>query len=100
MTVVVLATLGLASCTQREPVFFDIPESPAGEALDRFASQSSTEILYSVDELNLVRTNRIYGSFTRDEAIQRLLDGTPLVYATDSKSGAIAVWKKDSRKLN
>ena len=92
--VVVLASWLLVSCSSHETIFYDIPEGNAVQTLGEFASQSSNEIIFNSEEMSMITTNRIYGEYTIDDALKRLLSGTSLVYTKD-KSGAIAVW--DSR---
>ena len=88
----------LISCTDQNSIFFDIPEGIASQTLNEFASQSSLEIIYNVEEVGTTSTNRVYGKYAFDEALQRMLQGTSLEYAIDEKSGAIAVRKNASHK--
>ncbi len=75
-------------------MFFDIPEGAAEQTLVEFASQSSIEIIYDMEDVANVRTSRIYGRYTREDALQYMLTDTLLQITVDEKSGAIAVNKK------
>ncbi len=87
-------TLTLVSCSSRVVVFFDIPEGEAEQTLVEFASQSSIEIIYDVEDVTNVRTSRIYGRYTCEDALEHMLSNTLLRITVDEKSGAIAVNRK------
>jgi len=57
---------------------FDIPRMRAADALMKFADQSSTPLLVSFDLVDSVEANEIHGSFSLDEAVSALLQGTGL----------------------
>jgi hypothetical protein len=96
----IVASWLLISCSDQESIFFDIPEGEAGRTLNEFASQSSMGIIYNVEEVGPIITNRIYGEFSFDQGLGLMLEGTSLKYAIDEKSGAIAVWNDESKKTD
>ena len=75
---------------------FDIPASPAAQALKRFSSQSGQQLLYSNSDLAGIRTNAVKGELTAHAALAQLLADTPLVATHDVKSGAVAVGRETS----
>ena len=75
---------------------FDIPAAEAAPALKKYSAQSGKQILYSNKDLAGVVTNEVRGEFTHEEALRRLLAGTPLVATRDPRSGAVAVGRESS----
>ena len=73
---------------------FDIPASHAAPALKMFSAQSGQQVLYSNNDLTGVTTNEVRGEFTNEDALSRLLAGTPLVATRDPRSGAVAVGRE------
>ena len=63
----------------------------ASVTLRRFADISGKEVLFATETVRRVRTNAVMGTFTAQQAIDRLLEGTILVAVIDARSGAIAV---------
>jgi hypothetical protein len=75
---------------------FDIPSSQAAPALKKYSAQSGQQVLYSNRDLAGVITNEVRGKFTAEDALRRLLAGTPLVASRDTRSGAVAVGRESS----
>lgn len=74
------------------PVEFNIPAGPAARTLTRLSAQApGMQIIFRTDVVSGVSTHPIRGRFAPREALERMLEGTPLVAAPDSGSGAIAV---------
>lgn len=76
-TVVVSAGSPCAAATRTR---FAIPAQPAGEALLAFGLQSGVSIAFADGVVGGVRTPAVFGTYTLDEALRRLLDGGPLGY--------------------
>lgn len=74
---------------------FDIPASSAAQALKKFSAQSGQQVLYSNNDLAGIKTSEVKGEFTHDDALNRLLAGTPLVATRDRRSGAVAVGREN-----
>ena len=70
---------------------FNLAEGDAELALQAFSRQSGEEIIYPVEQIRSVRTNRVSGELTPRVALERMLDGTGLVAVQDEKTGALAV---------
>ncbi|WP_347265098.1 TonB-dependent siderophore receptor [Nitrobacter sp.] len=73
----VTATSGVAD---RAAVRFSIPAQPLAPALASFGNAADLQILYTADVARNMRTNGVQGTFSRGEALRRLLAGTGLVY--------------------
>jgi len=70
---------------------FDIPAAEAAAALNQFALQSGEQLLFSVDEVQGVKTNLVRGEMPVRAALDRMLAGTTLSATRDEKTGALAV---------
>lgn len=73
----------------RAPQVFLLPAADAGEALAAFARQTGTAVVYVVEHVQGVRTNRVDGRYSPREALERLVANTPLTVVEDSRSGAL-----------
>lgn len=89
-------TLESVAAAADKKALFDIPVSGAAQALKKFSSQSGQQILYSNNDLAGVTTNEVKGALTNQEALNRLLAGTPLVATRDERSGAVAVGREST----
>lgn len=70
---------------------FDIPAGDAEKMLQRFAVQSGVEVLFSTQAAKGVRTNAVKGAFAVEEAVRRMLSGTPLYLVSDTKNGVLRI---------
>lgn len=70
---------------------FDIPAGDAEKMLQRFAVQSGVEVLFSTAAAKGVRTNAVRGDFAVEEAVRRMLSGTPLYLVSDTKNGVLRI---------
>lgn len=70
---------------------FDIPAGDADKMLQRFAVQSGVEVLFSTEAAKGVRTNAIKGTFAVEDAVRRMLSGTPLYLVSDAKNGVLRI---------
>lgn len=77
-------------------VSFNIPADKAAQALKKFSAQSGQQLLYSNSDLAGVTTQEVKGDFTNEEALRRLLAGTPLMATRDQRNGAVAVGRESS----
>lgn len=62
-----------ADATQTELIEFNIPVQPLSEALQSFARQSDMQILYSADLVQDLLSVSLVGSYTREQALQKML---------------------------
>jgi iron complex outermembrane recepter protein len=76
-----IALLALA-CAQlaaaQEAMQFDIPEESAMSALQRFARQSGIQVFAPAELLRGVTTRAVRGSYTPEEALGKMLEGSNL----------------------
>lgn len=70
---------------------FRIPATEASEALELFAEQANTSIVYLVAHVQGVRTNELRGDYTPREALRRLLTGTALSIEEDARTGTFTL---------
>ncbi len=80
--------VGQSEASQATVYEFDIPEQPLAEALQAFARASRQQVSFDSAMLGGKRSNGVSGSFTAQEALDRLLEGTGL----DFQLGAQGVW--------
>lgn len=82
LVVVALAVLfaGHAAYAQQavELQEFDIPSQPLASALNRYGDVTKREALYDPRVVSSRQSGQVRGSFTQEEALQRLLAGTGL----------------------
>jgi TonB-dependent receptor len=95
-TLLFLAAPWLFAAGAGKMISFDIPAAAAGQALKKFSTQSGQQLLYSNSEVAGVTTNEVKGEFTTDDALSRLLAGTPLTATRDPGNGAVAVGREDA----
>jgi iron complex outermembrane receptor protein len=86
--VFVLATSAFAQTAN-----VDIPAGDLKAAVDQYAQQSGTQVIYSPDDLAGRRTPGIHGNLTPEQALGQLLSGTDLV-AKPEPGGALGIGKK------
>ena len=70
----------IATPAAAQSIRFDIPAQNLSNALQQFALRTNREILYSPDLVAERRTTGLSGSYTAEEALRRLLEGTELTY--------------------
>lgn len=90
-----LAHLSSAQTDAAEPpspsITFDIPEGDALTSFRHFISQSGAQLLYSVEDVERVRTKSVQGEYPPLEALQRMLTDTQLEATRDSRSGTLTI---------
>jgi len=86
------AWLLLSACAQADEAWtqFDINAQPMGAALNEFARQADVTLIFSYDAVHGARSQAIFGQFTVDEGLARLLLGTQLSF-TKSNDGTYMV---------
>ncbi|NWK95540.1 TonB-dependent receptor [Sphingobium lactosutens] len=93
-TQLVAATTTDASLVQRHK--FDIHVQPLSGALRQLSTQSGVRILFPYDEVAAIRSRRIQGWMSTQEALARLLAGTDLK-SSEAGAGVIALASPASR---
>ncbi|AEG01282.1 TonB-dependent siderophore receptor [Methylomonas methanica] len=95
-TVAVLA-LAFAQVAHGETVavkqHFNIPAQPLNQALLIFGRQSGLQIMYGTEVADNLRSHALQGDFTPTEALNILLNGTPLRAISDGE-GVISLQRK------
>lgn len=69
-----------AASAWAQTITFDIPAQPLPSALDAFAEQTHVQMLYKMEAVQGLQSARVSGEFTREEALQTLLQGTGLSF--------------------
>ncbi|GBL04350.1 argininosuccinate synthase [Glaciecola sp. KUL10] len=84
----------------KEPhtISFDIPSGDADVALIEFAKQVDLTIIFPFKKVEGVQANRLFGSFTIREGIDRLLAGTGLA-ATFESEGVVKIKRISIQKI-
>jgi len=85
-----VCALALASVAVAQTRDFNVPAGDLKAALDAYARQSGSQILYRVNDVKGVRSGGVRGALSSEEALVRLLDGTGFTVRRDA-SGAAAV---------
>ena len=76
-------------------ITFSIPAQNANEALTELAKQANTTLLFPFDLARKVKTNALEGTFTLDEALTQLLEGTALAVISD-ENGVLSIRSRSS----
>jgi iron complex outermembrane receptor protein len=85
-----IAAPAVAQADSAGQAAFNIPAGELSSALQRFARQSHTQVIYSVAELRGRRSQGVSGRMSSTEALQRLVDGSGASLIHDP-SGAFLV---------
>jgi iron complex outermembrane receptor protein len=87
-TAMVAAVMPAAAFAQGQPVQvrFDIKASDTATALNQFARQAGVHVIFPYDAVASRRVAALRGSFTRGEALRRLIAGQGLVIAEETSS--------------
>jgi hypothetical protein len=85
------STLSMAAYARADaPKHVDIPAGDLPQALLRLSSQYGADLVYRPEQVYGLKTHGAHGEFTTEQAVTRLLQGTPLELRVDS-SGAILI---------
>jgi len=69
---------------------FNIPAGTLADALKALARQADIEVVYQPEQLKDLRTSGLHGTYSTQQAVSLLLEGTPLQVHTDA-TGAMVV---------
>src|SRR5687767_7959297 len=72
------------------PKRVDIPAGELRQALLQVAAQFGTDLVYSPEQIRGIQTRGAYGELTTEQAVIKLLEGTPLELRIDP-SGAMLI---------
>lgn len=99
MTLVLAAgSIVTNACAQEagERVNFEVPAQSASSALNQFAEQADITLVFSEDTVSGVTVRRLQGSFTTQQGLAAMLEGTGLSWRTvDGRT--ISITRGDSR---
>jgi len=74
---------------------FDVEAGSAGTTLRDFARQAKVSIVVDRQKVQGVQTDKVSGLLVPSHALERMLEGTPLVFDEDLKTGAFAITRSD-----
>jgi iron complex outermembrane recepter protein len=93
--VILTLALPVASLAQPAPSAttstFNLPAGDANETLKLFSQQSGRGVIVGSDAVRGIRTNRVQGTMTAEEAIGSMLAQTGLVATRDTRTGAFGI---------
>jgi outer membrane receptor protein involved in Fe transport len=72
------------------PKRVDIPAGELRQALLQVSEQFGTDLVYSPEQIHGIQTRGAHGELTTEQAVTKLLEGTPLELRTDA-SGAMLI---------
>ncbi len=88
--------LTLAAHAMAEPPkAVQVPPGPLVPALESLSKQMTLELIYQPKQLESIKTRGVSGTYTPQDAVRILLEGTPLEVRVDA-SGAMAVVPRDA----
>lgn len=90
LTAAMCLTAAFPALAARPAIVFNLPAEPARLSIPAFARQSGLQVLASTADLDNVTTKPVSGALTPQAALQKLLDGTPLVMQVKA-NGAILI---------
>ena len=93
-----MALLAVACCcapafAQVGPYKFDMPRQPLAAALQSYGQTAERQIIFTNDLVRDRLAPELRGSYSAEEALSRLLEGTDLV-ATRSPEGVIMIQRR------
>src|SRR5687768_11284818 len=89
-TSVALVCISCMTAHAAEFTPIDIPAGELAQALRTLAKQAGVELFYQTDVVKGLRTKGVTGTLSAQDAVSKILEGTPLVLKTDS-SGAMLI---------
>ncbi|MCC2615506.1 TonB-dependent receptor [Aestuariibacter halophilus] len=85
-----VGTLTACYAQAEDKTNFSIPSQPANQALTEFARQANITLLFPVDLAEQVSANALFGNYSVELGIVKLLEGTTL-YAVADEQGRLTV---------
>jgi hypothetical protein len=79
-------------------VAFDLGENALEEALRQFSAQSNCQVIVPSRAAHGVQTRAVKGTYTARRALERMLDGTPLMVAGEKETGPFALVERTAAK--
>jgi hypothetical protein len=69
----------------------DIPAGEAAHTLQEYYKQTKIEMLFVLNDARAVRTQAVKGEFDASEALDLMLEGTPLTFEYNNTSNLIVI---------
>ncbi len=95
-TLLLLTGTGPSAAQSATVYQFNIPAEPLSQALKDFSEASSQQIVFSDTVVGNRNAPALHGSYTRDQALSLLLQGTGL-YVVISRSGVLMIQSKNGQ---
>jgi hypothetical protein len=73
------------------PKPIDVPAGALGVALELISKQAGVELVFRPEQVKGLRTNGVTGTLSAQEAVKKLLEGTPLQVRSDDATGAMMI---------
>ena len=86
-----LTALAFCASVQAQPRTFEIPPGDLRSALEAYAAQSGVQLVYKIEDVRGFSTKGIKQSASSEDALQNLLEGTPLKVRRDG-AGAVVLF--------
>jgi len=90
-----IAMLALSAPAFAKVQSFDIPAGELKTAVDAYAQRTGTQLVYKLDDLRGLNSPGVQGTVDIEEALARLLQGTPLTYKRDARNGLV-IFRRDA----
>jgi iron complex outermembrane receptor protein len=87
----ILAALAISAHAIADTQRLNIPAGSLLTALETLAKQANVDLVYQDSQVQGLRTGGVVGEFSPQDAVMKLLEGTPLKVRTDEESGAILI---------
>lgn len=84
-----LCVLGAQAQAPSRVLAFDIPAGDLKAAVDQYARQTGSQVLYKLQDVQGLTTTGVHGSFDEAEALRLLLAGTPLSFKKEGASALV-----------
>ena len=84
-------SLAIAASAHAQGRDFNVAPGDLKSALDAYIAQAGVQLLYRVDDIKGLSTKGIKGNLPPEEALAKLLEGTPMKVRRDA-SGAIVIY--------
>lgn len=90
--ILVLVAFLYSSCGRSGERIFDIPPGNAETTLKTFATQADIDILINGSKVGAIKTPKVSGKMSVDNALKKILRGTELNFHYDKDSHAIVIF--------
>jgi iron complex outermembrane receptor protein len=89
--IAVACSAAIASALADAPKPIDVPAGALSAALEIISKQAGVELVFRPEQVRGLHTNGVTGTFSAQEAVQKLLEGTPLKLRSDEATGAMMI---------